>query len=113
MGHFDRVLELRPSHLEAMYGKANILLKKGSYSAALELLDNVLAQDWDHVDAWCDRGVALAKLGKQSDALECYDHALKIAGDHPQAIAQRERCVKAMNEAMGSSSMPSPSDIGS
>ncbi|MDD4307203.1 MAG: tetratricopeptide repeat protein [Thermoplasmata archaeon] len=101
MQHFERVLELRPSHVESMYGKANILLKKGSYAMALELLDNVLALDWDHVDAWCDRGVALVKLGKQSDALECYDHALKIAGDHPQAIAQRERCVRAMKDAIG------------
>lgn len=101
MQHFEKVLVLRPSHVEAMYGKANILLKKGSYAKALDLLDNVLALNWEHVDAWCDRGVALTKLGKQTDALECYDHALKLAGDHPQAIAHRERCVKAMKDAGG------------
>ncbi|MDO9537133.1 MAG: tetratricopeptide repeat protein [Thermoplasmata archaeon] len=102
MQHFERVLELRPEHIEAMYGKANILLKKGNYAKALELLDKVLGLNDQHVDAWCDRGVSLAKLGKQTDALECYDKALKLAGDHPQAIAQRERCVKAMKDAQGS-----------
>ncbi len=112
MQHFERVLEIRPDHAEALYGKANILLKKGSHKKALEILEKVLALDPGHVDAWCDRGIALVKLGKQADALECYDRALKLAGDHPQAIAHRERCVKAMKEAMGSSSMPSPSDVG-
>ena len=34
-------------------------------------------------------------------ALKCHDHALKRAGDLPQAIAQRERCVKAMQDAIG------------
>ncbi len=101
MEHFERVLELRPEHVEAMYGKANILLKKGRYSKALALLEKVLELNSGHVDAWCDRGVALVKLGKHADAMECYDRALKLAGDHPQAIVQRERCVKVMNDAMG------------
>jgi tetratricopeptide (TPR) repeat protein len=102
MQHFERVLEIRPEHVESLYGKANILLKIGSHQKALELLEKVLELNKDHVDAWCDRGVALVKLGKQADALECYDHALKLAGDHPQAIAHRERCVKAMKDAVGS-----------
>jgi superkiller protein 3 len=98
---FERVLELKQDHVEALYGKANALLKQGSYSESLEMLETVLKLSPEHVDAWCDRGVALARMGKKVDAMECYDRALKIAGDHPQAVTQKERCVRVMREVLG------------
>ncbi len=99
---FERVLEIQQNHVEALYGKANALLKLGNYNESLAILETVLKLSPEHVDAWCDRGVALAKQGKKVDAMECYDRALEIAGDHPQAVTQKERCVRVMREAMGS-----------
>jgi tetratricopeptide (TPR) repeat protein len=67
---------------DADYVAAEEAFKAGKYSAAIPLLQKVVARDAKNADAWNYLGFSNRKLGKFSEALADYEKALAINPNH-------------------------------
>jgi len=68
-----------------LLSKSQTLLKLDKPEAALECLDELLAQDPDNAQALVKRGAALERLQRFDEAVQCYDAA--IAQDDSMTMA--------------------------
>lgn len=75
-----------PINYSARYKKAESLVYKEKYSAAIKILNTVTKGDKNNADAWNLQGFALRKTDKLEEAQEAYLNALKIDPDHKGAL---------------------------
>jgi predicted Zn-dependent protease len=64
------------------YSKAKSKVAAGSYQAAIDILEKMVAKQPNNADALNLMGYSYRKLGKTDEALEYYEDALKLEPDH-------------------------------
>ncbi|HYV18758.1 MAG TPA: tetratricopeptide repeat protein [Verrucomicrobiae bacterium] len=85
LGH---VLELRPSHRDALYWTATDLMDEGKFDESVEILDQLIASDAKDGRSWYRRGQVRVKQGKCAEAAADLEkaHAFKV---DPKMIKQQ------------------------
>ncbi len=95
-------LQLTPGRVSPLVALGAARLRLGRVPAALQALDEALAQDPTRSDAWGHRADALLRLGRPAEALQALDHAdaeeaattwhraqaLMALGRHAEALQQ-------------------------
>lgn len=87
-------LALLPGRASTLTNLGAVRLKLGRAKAALDVLDDAVAQDADNVEAWGHRAIALAELGRHDEALACLDRLLQLAPRLGHAWSLRGRLLK-------------------
>src|SRR5512141_3109940 len=72
-GFYEKVLEMRPEHFDALHMLGVIAYQTGQFNRAVELIDKAIEQEPDHADAYFSRGIAQGYLGRLEAAVESYD----------------------------------------
>ena len=70
-----------------------ICLKEGMLEAAVEHLQQALAQDPGHSASWKQYARALMKLERNQEAIEAYERGISVAGDKGDVQAVKEMQV--------------------
>ncbi|MHB8512055.1 MAG: tetratricopeptide repeat protein [Actinomycetota bacterium] len=89
---YDRARALDPGNVRAWCGCANALCKKGSFDAAVSLIEEALAlttTHWDTVAIRVEQGWALSSAGRYEDALAAMRKGLLEAGDRDDVTVGR------------------------
>jgi tetratricopeptide (TPR) repeat protein len=61
----------------------------GSYSLALQEIEEYLSTNGNDVTAWNSKGLILTKMKRYDDAVEAYDHALSLDGSNLDALINK------------------------
>lgn len=77
---YDRVLDYKPSEINALYGKATLLHQAGALSTAKEYYQRVLRQDADHREALNN----FLSLVAEEAPMEALTELLKLQKKNPQ-----------------------------
>ena len=72
------LLDLQPSHFEALYLLAIIEGQSGSAQQAVDLFSRAVSVNPASADAHFNRGVALGELVRYEEAVASYDRALSL-----------------------------------
>ncbi|HUN24797.1 MAG TPA: tetratricopeptide repeat protein [Steroidobacteraceae bacterium] len=84
---YEAILEVQPTHFEALHLSGVVALKAGNAARAVELMKRSIAVDARKAVAHFNLGVALRALGRLEDALASYE----------EAIARNPRLAAALN----------------
>ena len=82
---FEKILEIHPTHVDALIKKGNILGKIGRYQQAIEFYDRALLQEEENILALLNKGLAHHYIQEYETAIHSYNMALKI--NHKNTIA--------------------------
>lgn len=66
---FDRVIQLQPDFVFALYNKANILCAQREWKDALDCYTRAIAQDQDFAEAYFNRGLTYIYIGENEKGL--------------------------------------------
>ena len=80
---FKKVLEMNPSHPDALYYSALAWANKGDYDRAISDFTKALEKDPFDTDSWVGRGEAWQIKGKIKRALADFKRAVSIDPDNP------------------------------
>ncbi len=69
----------------SLYDTAVERVEQKNYTAAVELLEQVVAKEPENADAWNYLGFSLRKLNRVDEAFAAYDQALRIDPEHDGA----------------------------
>lgn len=83
---FERVLENKPQHVNALIKKGNILGKFAKYQEAIKAYDKALELEPENILALINKGLALHYLERYDSAITCYDAILKIKPNNTIAL---------------------------
>jgi predicted O-linked N-acetylglucosamine transferase (SPINDLY family) len=86
---FDRVLRLRPDHLEARNSRGLALQAMGQAGHSLAEFDRVLKEKPNHLRALINRATVLGAMGRVDEELQGYDRALAAQPDMAEALIGR------------------------
>ena len=81
------VMETRP--LENQYRLGNKYLEDGKYAKALQLFDEVLAQQPDYKEAYNARALTLMKMERFDESRESFNRAIELDNQFANAYANR------------------------
>jgi tetratricopeptide (TPR) repeat protein len=84
-GAFEKSVELKPEQTESQYQLADIALKSGQYTAAIDEAAKVLARDPHHIGALADTGIALFRLKQYDRAADVLHQATQAAATYQPA----------------------------
>jgi tetratricopeptide (TPR) repeat protein len=93
---YNNALSLNPNHVQALYGKGEILLELKDYNNALNYFEKTLEFEPDCVSALKKKGDALLKLNRKNEALKVYSKAHGIDPNDPRTkhVIQELECHK-------------------
>ncbi len=95
---YDRVLYLRPNHIQALFHRGNALLYGLKQpQVAIDSYDQALRHQTDLPEVWRNRGSALVELNQHSAALISYDRALLLNPNDEVAEQGRRLALNAAN----------------
>jgi transcription termination factor NusA len=84
---FDDILEVEPSNVNALIGKAVAYRRSGKPQEALNCLDLVLGVQPNNASAMLNRGNILQELGELEPALDAYDGLTQLYPNDEEAWA--------------------------
>ncbi len=90
---YERVLQVRPDHFDALHLLGVLRQQQGDSAKALELIDAALRIVPGSADALSNRGVALKTLDRLDEALASYEAALAINPVQTDALVNRARVL--------------------
>jgi tetratricopeptide (TPR) repeat protein len=94
---FERVIELHPSHVQAMFDIGGIHRKNGDFDAALASYDRALAIQPRYTAALANKATTLHDMGRDPGAIAVADEVIRIV-DADDAI---DRTPEARATALG------------
>ena|SRR6478736_9027484 len=80
---FDKVLQNYPDNVDALVGKASVLVKLQKYGQSISYLDKALKIYPNNFYAIYDKAIALSELDKYHEASSYYHQLLKMAPHFP------------------------------
>ncbi len=78
ISYYDLVLQIIPSDIDALIGKAIALGSIGNHEESISFYDKVLAIDSSDIDALNGKALALDNIGKHEEAISFYEKVLAI-----------------------------------
>lgn len=96
---YDKVLELNPSHLNALILKGNVLLEEGKIKEGMKIFEKILSVEPSNVEGLAGKGRSLIKLGEIEKGMVLLEKTLQ---NDPQNI----NALSGMGMAMLELKMP-------
>jgi serine/threonine protein kinase len=93
---YNKVLEEKPDHVEALQGKSMSLLYLKDYNEALKCSDRVLELQPQSVKTLDCKGTILASMGKYNDSIDCYDRGINIDPENPSLWFNKGNTLRIM-----------------
>jgi tetratricopeptide (TPR) repeat protein len=84
--NFQRVLDIRPGHSDALLGAGEVALKLNDLAGAEKLLRKAVEADPQSADAANQLGLAFARQNRSAEAKRWFEKAIAIHRDHTGAI---------------------------
>ena len=81
----QKVLGLKPDHIDAQYNLAQAYMHQGDLEKAVIAYRRVLQLDSNHAEAYNNLGCALERLGNTDEAKRCYQSAIQVVPLHTGA----------------------------
>lgn len=109
---FAHVVEVDPTHLNALINWGVTLSRSGQPVKAIPKYQQVLARDPNNAEAYYNWGVALQRLRRHSDAIERYQRAVDLKRDllTPELQSYFNRHHRAASDReIGATPVPPPS----
>lgn len=79
---FDRAIEVAPSEVEPLFGRAEIATANAEWETALSYVDNALRINPNSAEAWFRKATILGGQGELGEAKTAYDRCLTLNPDH-------------------------------
>ena len=95
--YFDKVLQVEPSHTNALANMGNALGKLGKYDQAITCYDKILKNNPEHVTSILNKGLALHYLGRYDQAVTYYDKILSKTPENA-SVLYHKACTKALQK---------------
>jgi len=83
--HFERALELVPTHSHAHFNLARTLAEEGQFDQAISHYEAAVRWEMGFADAEYNYGLALASVGRASEAIEHFQKAIEARPDFAAA----------------------------
>jgi tetratricopeptide (TPR) repeat protein len=83
---FQRVLDIRPNHADALLGAGEVSLKLNDFPGAEKFLRKAVEADPKSADAANQLGLACARQNRNGEAKQWFEKAISIHRDHTGAI---------------------------
>jgi predicted O-linked N-acetylglucosamine transferase (SPINDLY family) len=80
---YEKALAIKPDYAEALFGRGNILRRRGQLEAALASYDRVLSSVPSHLGALNNCCIVLEKLDRREELINAYQRLLSAAPEHP------------------------------
>jgi tetratricopeptide (TPR) repeat protein len=95
-GLYRTILDIDPTHFDALHLCGVLMHQRGRSAEALELIAAALAANERVAAAHCNHGLVLAALGRHPEALASYDRALALKPDYADACYNRGNTLVAL-----------------
>ncbi|MEQ8767799.1 MAG: tetratricopeptide repeat protein [Planctomycetota bacterium] len=82
---YRRVIEVDPSHVEAMFNLGNVLYGLHQLDTAIDQYRRAIEQDERYVEAWNNLGIALGDQERWREALNAFQRALAVEPTYADA----------------------------
>ena len=86
LSFYQKILDEKPSHLEALMKKGNILGRFGRFDEAIITYQKILLQEKENLLALLNKGLCHHNIGQYDVAIECFDIVLKIKPQNKTAL---------------------------
>jgi len=83
---YDKIIQLDPTNVTAMIGRAEVLKSHGRLDDALSSYEDIISKHPDNVLAKTGRAEVLRSTGRLNEALQAYDATI---AEHPEAIVAK------------------------
>jgi len=93
LSFFQKVLDQKPTHLEALLKKGNIFGRFGRFDEAIICYQKVLLQEKENLLALLNKGLCHHNIGQYGVAIECFDIVLKIKPENKTALYNKSSSV--------------------
>jgi predicted O-linked N-acetylglucosamine transferase (SPINDLY family) len=97
LGSYERVLELLPTLVVALYNRAVLLTEMQRAPEALEAYERCLEVDPGHAEALNNRGIVLLHLERPGEALESFEASLQLSPTAAQVLNNRGNALRRMD----------------
>lgn len=87
--NFDKILELEPNNIKALYGKGSLLLLENDLDTSLRYFDRVLELEPEHVSSLVNKGIILGQKKQFDESLVLFDKALEIEPNNTNALTNK------------------------
>ena len=78
LSFYEKILDQKPTHLEALLKKGNIFGRFGRFNEAIICYDDVLLQEKENLLALLNKGLCHHNTGQYNIAITCFNLVLKI-----------------------------------
>jgi len=95
---YRQILQVHPSHADALRLLGVIVSQSGQAAKALELLDRAIQIDPKVAEAYFDRGNALFILQQLQAAVQSYDKAIQLKPDYADAYHNRGTALHVLQQ---------------
>jgi tetratricopeptide (TPR) repeat protein len=106
--HFDQALKTDKHHLDALNGKAMVLVQQGRWEAAQKVLEEALSQSPKSVISLSNLGYVQMKRGLYIDSHFTLRRALELAPHSPSALSNWNALTRETLTASRTSTPPAP-----
>lgn len=89
IAEFNKVLDIVPSHVDALLYRGESLLNKKQYDKAVDDFNSAVELAPDNAEAYGNRGIAYNAVGQKKQALADYSRAIDINPEYFAAYANR------------------------
>ena len=86
---YRKLLKGQPRHFDALRLLGQLVLARGDWGQAAQILSEALKLNAEFAPAWNHFGLALHELGQFDQALSAYDRAIALAPDQADAFCNR------------------------
>lgn len=83
----DKALAVNPLSTELLFAKAQLLVQRGQYGAALSVFEAMEALGTEVIDHWIEHAQVLAAMRRGPEAQSKYLKALELGPDHYRAMS--------------------------
>lgn len=102
----DQVLQMVPTHNEALTTKGQILGATGRFQEAMLVVEQLLTIEPNNALAWSMRAALLTNLGRTQEALAAVERSLVLDPNNPETLAMRSTIqANAASQSFSASNM--------
>ena len=93
LSFYQKILDEKPSHLEALMKKGNILGRFGRFDEAIITYQKILLQEKENLLALLNKGLCHHNTGQYDIAITCFNLVLKIKPQNKNALYNKSSSI--------------------
>ena len=93
LSFYEKILDQKPTHLEALLKKGNIFGRFGRFNEAIICYDDVLLQEKENLLALLNKGLCHHNIEQYGLAITCFNLVLKIKPQNKTALYNKSSSI--------------------